>query len=138
MSSPVQPADRQIVERYFKAMQAGPDGLEEMVSLFTDDGEYIEPFSAGGRPSVHSGAAAIRAFFTESFSGPLGQGIRLTLDLLDVDAGRLRSEWTCSMPMFPLPLHGFDLYTIEHGRIKRLEVTVTDMPPMPGPATAGR
>jgi hypothetical protein len=35
-------------------------------------------------------------------------------------------------------MRGFDLCTIEHGRIKRLEVMVTDMPPMPGQTTAGR
>ncbi len=128
MSTPSDPAGRQLVEQYFKAMQAGPEGLEEMVSLFAEDGEYIEPFSGNGRPSAHRGKPAIRAFFTESLNGPLREGVRLTLDRLDFDAGRLRSEWTCSMPMFPGPMRGFDLYTIEGGTIKRLEVTVTDMP----------
>ncbi|HEX6513450.1 MAG TPA: nuclear transport factor 2 family protein, partial [Chloroflexota bacterium] len=66
----------------------------------------------------------------ESLNGPLRDGVRLSLERLDVDGPRLRSEWTCSMPMFPAPLHGFDLYTLEDGRIKRLEVTVTDLPPM--------
>jgi SnoaL-like domain len=133
VSTPIESTDRQLVERYFKSMQAGAEGLEEMVSLFSDDGEYIEPFSAGGRPSAHRGAAAIRAFFQESFAGPLGHDVRLTLERLDVDAGRLRSEWTCEMPMFPRPLRGYDLYTLEGGKIKRLEVNVTDMPPMPSP-----
>ena len=126
---PVEPADRQLVEGYFKAMQAGPDGVQEMVALFAEDGEYIEPFSAQGRPSSHRGGQAIRAFFEQSLNGPLRDGVRLTLDRLDVDGDRLRSEWTCSMPMFPGPLRGFDLYTIEGGKIKRLEVTVTEMPP---------
>lgn len=134
MSSPVQPADRQLVERYFKAMQAGPDGVEDIVSLFAEDGEYIEPFSQAGRPATHRGQADIRAFFQESLNGPLREGVRLTLERLDVEAGQLRSEWTCSMPMFPMPLHGFDRYTIENGKIKRLEVVVADMPPMPTPA----
>ena len=92
-------------------------------------------FSAGGRPSVHRGEAAIRAFFGESFNGPLGHDVQLTLDRLDVDGDRLRSDWTCSMPMFPRPMHGFDLYSIENGRIKRLEVNVTDMPPMMPPGS---
>jgi ketosteroid isomerase-like protein len=132
MTSPAQPAGRELVERYFKAMQSGPDGLEDMVSLFAEDGEYVEPFSGAGRPTAHQGGAAIRSFFQESFNGPLRQDVRLTLHRLDVDGDRLRSEWTCEMPMFPAPLRGFDLYTIEDGRIKRLEVTVTDMPHMPG------
>lgn len=133
MPTPVQPAERQLVERYFKAMQAGAEALEEMVSLFAEDGEYIEPFSAGGQPNAHRGSAAIRAFFQESFQGPLGHDVQLTLDRLDVDGNKLRSEWTCSMPIFPRPMHGFDLYTLEGGKIKRLEVTVSDMPPVPAP-----
>ena len=121
-----------LVERYFKAMQSGPDGLEEMVSLFAADGEYVEPFSSGGQPTAHRGQEAIRAFFQESLNGPLREGVRLTLERLDVDGEQLRSQWTCVMPMFPAPLRGVDLYTIEHGRIRRLEVNVTNMPPMPG------
>jgi hypothetical protein len=131
MSTPIESVDRRLVERYFKAMQAGPDGVEDMASLFAEDGEYIEPFSQGGQPSSHRGRAAIRAFFEQSLNGPLGSGVRLTLDRLDVDGDRLRSEWTCIMPIFPGPVRGFDTYAIEGGRIKRLEVTVTDMPSMP-------
>src|SRR5689334_12505896 len=111
MTSPAPAAGPDLVERYFKAMQSGPDGVDVMVALFTDDGEYIEPFSGGGRPTSHQGAAAIRAFFQESLNGPLREGVRLTLERLDVDGDRLRSEWTCTMPMFPAPLKGFDLYT---------------------------
>jgi hypothetical protein len=127
MSSPVRASDRQLVERYFKAMQAGPDGLAEMIALFAENGEYVEPFSGGGKPVAHRGKAAIQAFFEESFNGPL-HDVQLTLDRLDIDAGQLRSEWTCRMPVFPGPMQGFDRYTIEGGKIKRLEVTVSAMP----------
>jgi hypothetical protein len=131
MLSPNVPVEeRQLVERYFKGMQAGPDGVEDIVGLFTEDGEYVEPFSAQGRASTHRGSRDIRAFFEESLNGPLREGVRLTLERLDYDGNQLRSQWTCVMPMFPGPLRGFDMYTFETGKIKRLEVVVTDMPPM--------
>lgn len=41
--------------RYFKAMQTGPDGLAELISLFTDDAVYIEPFTPGGGRHVGRG-----------------------------------------------------------------------------------
>ena len=132
----IQANDRELVERYFAAMQAGPAGVEQMVSLFAEDGEYVEPFSGNGQVRTHKGSDAIRAFFQESLNGPMGQEVRLSLDRLDLDGDRLRSEWTCSMPMLPQPMHGHDLYTIEHGKIKRLEITVYDMPPLGPPPEA--
>jgi len=124
----VAPEDRALVERYFKAMVRGPGGEQEMVALFSDDAEYIEPFSAQGRPTAHKGIAAIRAFFHQSFSGPTHGGVKLSLDRLDVDGDRLRSEWTCEMPVMPGPFRGFDLYTIRDGKIQRLEITMTQPP----------
>src|ERR1700687_5859619 len=107
-------------------MQAGPGGLEELVSLFADEAVYVEPFS--GQPQVHSGKAEIRAFFEYALEHHLN-GARLTLDRLDLDAGRLRSEWTCEIPAMPAPMRGFDLLTLREGRITRLETTVTEMAP---------
>jgi hypothetical protein len=124
----IAPRDRATVEQYLANMQAGPGGIDDLVSLFDDDAVYIEPFS--GKPQVHSGRGAIRAFFERAFAQHL-RNVRLTLDRLDIDGGRLRSEWTCQVPMFNAPMRGFDLLTLRDGRIVRLETTVTEMPPMP-------
>jgi ketosteroid isomerase-like protein len=116
--------DRTLVEQYLAAMQAGPGGLEALVGLFDDEAVYVEPFS--GQPQVHTGKAEIRAFFENALEQHLN-GVRLTLDRLDLDVGRLRSEWTCEIPAFPGPMRGFDLLTLREGRIVRLETTVTEM-----------
>jgi ketosteroid isomerase-like protein len=120
--------DRTTVEQYLAAMQAGPGGLEALVGLFDDEAVYVEPFS--GQPQVHMGKAEIRAFFENALEQHLN-GVRLTLDRLDLDAGRLRSEWTCELPALPATMRGFDLLTLHDGRITRLETTVTEMSPAP-------
>ena len=117
---------RTTVEQYLAAMQAGPGGADDLVGLFADDAVYVEPFS--GQPQVHSGKAEIRAFFEHALEHHLN-GVRLTLDRLDLDAGRLRSEWTCELPALPATMRGFDLLTLHDGRITRLETTVTEMSP---------
>jgi len=45
-----QPSDKALVESYFRAMQAGLSGEDELIELFADDAVYIEPFTppAGG------------------------------------------------------------------------------------------
>jgi ketosteroid isomerase-like protein len=120
--------DRAVIEDYLAGMQAGPGGLDGLVALFTEDAVYVEPFA--GQPVVHSGKEEIRAFFANALQQHLN-GARLTLDRLDLDGERLRSEWTCHIPMFTAPMHGFDLVTLRGGRIARLETIVTDMPPIP-------
>jgi ketosteroid isomerase-like protein len=120
--------DRAVIEQYLAGMQAGPNGLDNLVALFTDDAVYVEPFA--GQPMVHSGKEEIRAFFANALQQHLN-GARLTLNRLDMDGERLRSQWTCQVPMFNAPMRGFDLVTLRDGRIARLETTVTDMPPMP-------
>lgn len=124
---PVSSADRTIVERLFKAMQQGPSGETEMMSLFADNAVLIEPFS--GQPQTHNGSAAIRASFKDMWqtSPP---DLRLTLDRIDLDADKLRVEWTCTSPVFPEPMKGYDLFTIRNGKIARLEINVTSAPPM--------
>ena len=117
--------DRRIVERYFSAMQAGPSGEQEMVSLFGDDAEYIEPFSEQGRHTAHKGIAAIRQYFHETFHGPMAAKVKLTIDRLDVDGEQLRTEWTCEMPIVPAPFTGYDTYVIRDGKIQRLEINLS-------------
>jgi len=119
--------ERSVIEEYLAAMQSGPGGLDRLVELFDDDAIYIEAF--GGQPQVHTGKAEIRAFFDVALRQHLN-GARLKLDRLDVDGDRLRSEWTCTLPMFKAPMRGFDLVTLRDGRIARLETNVTDVPPM--------
>lgn len=124
------PSDRSLVETYFKAMQAGADGEADMLSIWADDGVYVEPFTGQGQRREHAGKEAIHAFFKQSYDAHMTP-VRITLDRLDVDGDKLRSEWTCLMPGMP-EFSGHDLYTIRDGKIARLEVYVDHMPPMPG------
>ena len=130
MINTIAPRDRDTVEQYLAKMQAGPGGLDDLVSLFQDDAVYVEPFS--GQPQVHSGRNEIRAFFEQALEQHL-KGVRLTLNRLDIDGERLRSEWTCEIPMLSAPMRGFDLLTLRDGRIARLETTVTEFPSMRSP-----
>ena len=123
-------SNRKVVENLFKAMQAGPSGEDEMMSLFADDAVFIEPFS--GQVRTHEGKTAIRVSFQEMWREPVPD-LQLTLDRVDLDGERLRAEWTCTSPVFPQPMRGYDLFTIGLGKISRLEITVTDMPPMGAP-----
>jgi ketosteroid isomerase-like protein len=129
MINSVNSRDRATVERYLAAMQAGPGGVDQLVELFDDEAVYVEPFA--GEPRVHSGKDEIRAFFEYALEHHLN-GVRLTLDRLDIDGGRLRSEWTCKLPAMDAPMRGFDLLTLRDNRIVRLETTVTEFPPMRG------
>jgi hypothetical protein len=119
--------DRATVERYVACMQAGPGGLDDLVALFDDDAVYVEPFA--GQAQAHHGRDEIRAFFQVALQQHLN-GVRLTLDRLDLDDGRLRSEWTCHLPGMPAPMRGFDVLNLRDGRIVRLETTVTEFPPL--------
>jgi hypothetical protein len=119
--------DRAVVESYLAEMQAGSAGLDNLIGLFTDDAVYLEPWT--GQAQIHTGKAEIRAFYAAALERM--QGARLTLDRLDVDGERVRSEWTCEIPMFPGPMRGFDLLTLREGRIARLETTITEMPAPP-------
>ena len=119
---------RKVVEDLFRAMQAGPGGENAMMALFADDAVFVEPFS--GQPQTHTGTAAIRQSFRDQWKDPLPD-LELTLDRVDLDEGVLRAEWTCTSPVFPTPMRGYDLFTLNaDGRIRRLEIVVTDAPEM--------
>lgn len=122
-------ADRSVVEKLFRAMQAGPAGEEEMMSLFNEDATFVEPFS--GQPVTHVGHAAIRESFRQQTAHPLPD-MKLTLDRVDLDGPLVRAGWTCTSSAFPAPMLGHDLFTIRNGKIARLEIVVTDMPGQPG------
>ncbi len=135
MNMPVQKQDRGVVEALFAAMQAGPAGEDEMMALFAEDATLIEPFT--GEVKTHTGKPAIRDGFRESFKDP-APDLKLTVDRVDLDGANVRAEWTCTSPVFPTPMRGHDLFTIENGKIARLEVVVTDMPPMGPPEAHGK
>ncbi len=119
--------DRKIVDNLFKAMQAGPAGEDDMMALFADDAVFVEPFS--GEPKTHTGKDAIRASFQDMWREP-APDMKLILDRVDLDGRSVRAEWTCTSPIFATPMRGYDVFTIDNGKITRLEITVTDMPPM--------
>ena len=124
---PVQDEDRQVIEALFKAMQAGPAGEDQMMDLFAEDATFIEPFS--GQACTHNGKPAIRESFKGMWENP-APDLKLMLDRVDVDGERVRADWTCTSPVFATPMRGHDLFTIQSGKIGRLEIVVTDMPPM--------
>jgi hypothetical protein len=123
----VSASDRTVVENVFKAMQSGAAGEEQMMSLFADDAVFVEPFA--GQPQTHRGAREISASFKQMNEQPLPD-MRLTLDRVDLDGAQVRAEWTCTSAAFATPMKGFDLFTIKSGKIARLEIVVTEAPPM--------
>ncbi len=110
----------EVVQEYFKAMQAGAAGAGALFALFADDAVYVEPFTGTSR--THQGRAAIEACFTGSWKNT-PPDLELELNRVDVDGNVVRSQWTCSSPAFEAPIKGTDVCTVEAGRIKRLEVS---------------
>ena len=107
-----------IVESWFAAMRKGREGEEELLKLFHESAEYVEPFA--GAPRHHQGKAAIRACLRESWATPLPD-LSLTIVRVDVDGPRVRAKWICESSAFPGPMHGLDVYTLRDGLIMRLE-----------------
>ena len=126
----VSPQQQKTVEALFRAMQVGPAGEEPMMALFADGAVMVEPFS--GQPQTHEGKTAIRQSFRDQWKNPLPD-LTLVLDRVDLDPPCVRAEWTCSSPVFPAPMRGYDLFTLDSaGKIVRLEIVITDAPPMEG------
>ena len=126
----VSPQQRKTVDALFRAMQTGPGGEEAMMALFADGAVLVEPFS--GQPQTHAGKAAIRQSFRDQWKNP-PPDLTLVLDRVDLDTPHVRAEWTCTSPAFPSPMRGYDLFTLDNaGKIVRLEIVVTDAPPMEG------
>jgi len=125
---PVSEQDRKIVENLFKAMQMGPSGEEAMMTLFDEQAVFIEPFS--GQIQTHKGKNAIRDSFRQMWKEPIPD-LQLTLDQVELDGDIVRAQWTCVSPVFPAPMRGYDVFRIRAGKIQRLEIVVTEMPPPP-------
>jgi hypothetical protein len=126
---PIDSNHQKVVEDSFKAMQAGPAGEAAMLALFADNAVFIEPYT--GQRRTHNGKEAIRATFKEMWSRP-GPPVTLSMGRLDVEGKSLKAEWTCTSPVFPKPMKGYNLFTIgADQKIARMEVFITDAPPMP-------
>lgn len=122
---PVSERDRQVVDGVFRAMHERAAGENAMMALFAEDSVVTEPFS--GQPQTHRGKPAIRAWFREAVN-QMAPDMTLKLDRIDMDAGRVRAEWTCTSVVMKGPMRGYDLYSIESGLIKTAEFVVTEMP----------
>lgn len=93
-----------------------------MLSLFTDDAVYIEPFS--GSPVMHEGKDAIRAAMVAGWEYPLPD-FRIEVGQVDVDGEQVRAAWTCFSPGLPGGMgSGVNLLTLRGDRITRLETQV--------------
>ena len=117
MSSPID-----TVQRYFEAMQRGPDAAEELFELFADDAVYVEPFS--GEERTHEGRPAIEACLQQSWKNA-PPDLVLEVNRVDVDGAVVKSEWTCTSPAFPAPVKGKDECVVENGRIQKLVVKLS-------------
>ena len=116
---------RPIVDAWYRAMQRGPLGEDELVALFAEDGVYVEPFS--GAPRTHRGQAAIRACFQGSWA-QTPPDLTITVDRVDLQGTEARVQWTCHSPVFPAPVRGEDEVVVRDGRIVRLETRFTGGP----------
>lgn len=118
-------AMNETLTRYFKAMQHGPDGLAELISLFTDDAVYLEPFTPGG--GRHVGREQIGKWLADS-QRHAPPSLALTIDRVDAREDEVDVTWTCTSPAFSQPSRGSDRFTLREGKIARLETTLTQPP----------
>ena len=111
--------------RYFKAMQRGPEGLAELISLFADEAVYVEPFTPGG--GVHVGRDAIGEWLRASQEHAPPE-LDLTIDRVDARQDEIEVAWTCRSPAFARPSRGRDRFTLSGGEISRLETIIDQAP----------
>ena len=113
-----------VIERYFAAMQLGPEGHDALTELFADDAEYVEPFS--GR-SPHRGRDAILGYL-KAAAPDAPPDLRIHVERLDIDGDQVTASWRCESPIFAVPTRGRDSFLIRDGHIARLETTITQPP----------
>lgn len=112
-----------IARDFFIAMQTGASAEQDMMALFADDAVYIEPFT--GRPVEHRGKEAIRRVMRQGWARPLPE-MRIAVDHLAIDGNRVVAQWTCFSSGLPGGRgRGTNTFTIQDGRIVRLETTLT-------------
>lgn len=112
----------ELIQRFFHAMQAGPEGAATLLSLFADDAVYVEPFSGAER--THEGLEAIRAALSPGWEQPLPD-LSITVDRVDTEADRITADWTCRSPALPSGQGvGTNVFHLVDGRIQRLHTTL--------------
>jgi ketosteroid isomerase-like protein len=122
----------EVVERYFVAMQQGPEGHDALIDLFADDAVYREPFS-GQRE--HRGRREIRDYLMSS-AGDAPPQLRIVVERIDLAGDTVAATWRCESPAFAGPARGRDTFTITHGKITRLETALLDPPLLRRPSQA--
>ncbi|MEQ1571563.1 MAG: nuclear transport factor 2 family protein [Myxococcota bacterium] len=111
----------EVVGAFFLAMQTGRAAADELLALFDDDAEYVEPFSGGS--GIHRGRAAIRAAFERGWERELPEQ-RIVVDRVDVEGGEVVARWTCFSPGLPGGRgSGVNRFELSGGRIIRLRTT---------------
>jgi hypothetical protein len=125
----VSTSDRQVIENVFRAMQTGPTAEKELLSLFAEDGVLVEPFT--GQVQTHAGKPAIKASLVPMWANQ-APDMKILLDRVDLQGETIRAEWTCTSSVMPGPMRGYDLFQINNGIIKRMEIFVTEMPDFHG------
>jgi ketosteroid isomerase-like protein len=111
------------VQRYFHAMQRGPEGDAELAELFADDAVYVEPFSGG----THVGRDAIMRWI-EGSRAQAPPDLRVRVERVEVVEQVVEAAWVCESPAFARPARGRDRFTVADGRIVRLESELTEQP----------
>lgn len=118
--------DTQTIGQVYVAMQLGPQGEEQMLGLFTEDGVLVEPFT--GTPREHHGQAAIRECYQQMMATPRPPDFKIVLDRIDTQDGQVSAEWTCTASVMPVPLKGRDEYVLRDGKIAKLEIRLLGGP----------
>lgn len=120
-------SESRIINRFFAAMQVGATAETEMLSLFSEDAVYIEPFS--GHQRTHLGKTAIRKCMLEGWRTPLPD-MRIELDEITIQGSDVRVRWTCRSPALPGGSgQGENRFTILDGLITRLETRIVSPTP---------
>ena len=122
MTDDTEAAHERLVEQYFAAMRVGAAAEDDMVSLFSEDAVYVEPFSGLAEPA--EGLDGIRERLRDGWASP-PPDMELDVISIEVEGDRATSRWECRSPAFPAPVRGVDEYVFADGRIRRLVVRIT-------------
>ena len=113
----------EVAHAFFLAMHSWED--MKFLELFEEDGVYVEPFS--GEVREHRGRQSIGESFRTNWKKKPA-GFRLEMGAVDVQGGHVRAEWRCTWDELGGWMRGVDAFDVINGRIRRLEVHVTEMP----------
>lgn len=109
---------KQIANQYYAYMQVGGARVEELIALFAEDAEYIEPFSPNG-PTQHRGKEAIARMLRQGMaSRPVD--FELELQTIDLDSSDIQARWSCRSKAFGGTIQGIDYFEISRGKIQKL------------------